>query len=280
MAYEKLGFVDKETPLDAAHFNHMEGGIETANSVLETTTSNEITWDGVVGDRHAVQMDESITAVHITDAVPNISDLMQGYTISSKRLSDDGVNSELSYTAEEAALNTPEVIPGVIYGLAGSEAGFVVLEDYAFEGITFKKGTYLNIFGTAYFDRLTGPEITFSTTKIKKEALPDDIGGGVVNLYVPDSGFDDLSVPMYLYKSADAESAENKITKDEFEAIFNSGKRIQVVSTIGGFYSYLQPTSILLYPPELGLNFAGLQFLFALEGEYILCSGVTAEFTG
>ena len=196
MAYEKLGFVDKETPLDAAHFNHMEGGIETANSVLETTTTNEITWDGVVGDRVTVDLGDNMLMVHMSDHVPARSMFDQGFTFSMN--TTGGIED-----VEMPAGIVEEVFISDTFGSGTfifAEFAFLVATDdgieVSFDGgdsryVIPKKGIYFAC-GTGeepiFTVKLTSPLLSVPTTKIKKEALPDDIGGDLPDVTSTDAG--------------------------------------------------------------------------------------------
>ena len=163
MAYEKLGFVDGVTPLDAAHFNHMEDGIEKANSIIETTGGDTLTWDGDTTGK------VSFAGMHfkISDATPTIDDFANGATI------HVGGAGAIDFTVESVSADK-EI-------LSGPDSTFIVVfYDIEIDGLALEKGIYfIKTDSGLYISSLTIPGYTgFATTTIKQDALPEALRFG------------------------------------------------------------------------------------------------------
>ena len=213
MAYEKLGFVDNVTPLDAAHFNHMEDGIanpdwnQMQNRPFGKAYGDTLTWDGNTAGLESFA-DGGIVVYKISDAVPTTDELAKGFTISGD---NNGTQFTFSVTAEEIEADG---------GISVNEAGVLALEVVyiACIGNTLgmKPGTYFaNVNGiVAQSFTINGYPGFGGLKKIDAKYLP-----GANILYADE---------MYLHKTSDTTNAVNRITADELIAMFMEGIPLRV----------------------------------------------------
>ena len=149
---------------------------------FETTSTNEITWDGVVGDRTYVpQTDNSMIWVHMTDYAPDTSVFVNsGYTMQLV-LPTGAIGGEVPPEEVEQSIVQ---LNDAAYMLMDSFV-LVALNEFEMDGYTVKKGIHfgcvpnddLSTVAIQYTSMLSAASMEIKDTKIKKEALPDDIGG-------------------------------------------------------------------------------------------------------
>lgn len=178
MAYEKLGFVDNVTPLDAAHFNHMEEGIAKANSVVETVGGDTLTWDGNTDGLIYTEMDGQ-KMYRISDAVPTLADCVNGTHV----VYSEGTEIDSPYTIIEevtAAFGALMPYDGMI--VAAYDNQKIDVSGGSGVYITFPKaGVYTGILNSdgVYIASLTIPGYTgFTKEIIKQDALPEALRFG------------------------------------------------------------------------------------------------------
>ena len=167
MAYEKQGFVDNVTPLDAAHFNHMEEGIAKANSVIETVGGDTLTWDGNTDGLAVLELDYADPFYRVSDTPPALADFANGC-----RATFGGETWEFAYEEIEAYVQQS----GVFYG----DIWIYLPQDISADGMTAAKGLYfMNSAENGYVTSLTIPGYTgFTKEIIKQDALPEALQFG------------------------------------------------------------------------------------------------------
>lgn len=159
-------------------------------SVFDVGNTNTIEWDGVIGDRittgSTLENGVSLYAVYMSNYVPNLDNLSQ-----------DIISLHADYNGSPVELNpfAYELVDG-LYALFDNMIGSFPLavfttrddisitytdgNDYLFPkaGVYFSKSIYdgETLFVTK---SITAASIEAPIVKIKKSALPDDIGGGI-----------------------------------------------------------------------------------------------------
>ena len=170
---------EKRLPLKKLDKKYLPESVQNAASAFETTTTNEITWDGVVGDKTLV----NDAFVHATDYAPDISAFAQGgtYTLfvdgEPNSIPVNGVSSVEGFEAQDGYMIV-DAVNGLRAIVASKDNAAVTGEGASYEFP--KKGVYfVSFYGDAgRAHTITTPLLEVTTTKIKKSALPDDIGGG------------------------------------------------------------------------------------------------------
>ena len=168
MAYEKLGFVDNETPLDAAHFNHMEEGIARANSVIETSGGDTLTWDG---DITKLEYIEFVQGYKISDAIVTAEDVANGATMV-VAVGDTVYTLECAFEIDEGSVL-----------IATDACGIVCV---SVENPNIATGMYIMEQNGYYPFKLIIPGYTgFGKEIIKQDALPEALRFGNKNYVNP-----------------------------------------------------------------------------------------------
>ena len=136
MAYEKQTWVDNETPIDAAHLNHMEDGIAKANSIIETQGGDTLTWDGNTEGRVTFEMD--LNFYKVSDIVLTKADVANGCTIKYAQNSQGALVEDID---GETAMSM-FMVDGL--GVLGTLMMLIIpYDNYSLEGVTVpEKGIY------------------------------------------------------------------------------------------------------------------------------------------
>lgn len=175
MTYEKLGFTDGVTPLDAAHFNHMEEGIEKANSVTETVGGDTLTWDGNTDGKATLENPEILGCfVKISDAIPVLSDCKNGMIVQTA----GGVETIYSAGEIEEFYNAIGIVGSQLGAYVIPSDGFVLMDTFTFP----ESGVWVAyVEGAPYVSSIAIPGYTgFTKEIIKQDALPEALGFGDV----------------------------------------------------------------------------------------------------
>lgn len=261
MAYEKQTWIDNETPLDAAHMNHIECGVETANSVLETTTTNEITWDGNTEGLDYVSTtvqddgyEFEVYYYHISDFTPAGEDFASSFEIEN--------NYGDVFTEADTTIDSNDTL--IVYGQVVIALKENTQMNAGGTQIVFQKpGVYFqwadrSVMGAGlyYATRFTVKAGSgLSTMKIKKSALPEPL-----ILYT--------DADSYMYTTKDTSDTSKRVTMDELAAALYSGRPIYLALFNDAFYVYL--TASVGFPDQ---SF-GMAFTPDMTGMYY-----TAEYT-
>lgn len=170
-------WMHRENTIGWQRYGSTESLESLINSVIEMSgDGSSVTWDGNSGEISVVVGD--MIAYRVADVAPTNAELSQGSTVTA--VDGSGNSSSGSVTVQG-------------YGYSGNSsrgiyngevcAYFIRKDSFSEGGVTFPKaGTYLTkkSDGSLYHSALTINNFTKfpQTAKIKKSALPDDIGGG------------------------------------------------------------------------------------------------------
>lgn len=213
MAYEKLGFVDNETPLDAAHFNHMEEGIANPdwNQMQNApfgdmpTGGDTLEWDGNTAGLTMLDAADTLGGIYykISDATPSFDEISTGTLASS---------NGMSFIANAQEFG----------GLIVCGGGFVLVvptDDFHLEedGVALdvpEKGIYSSLEEGIYASKIIIPGYTDfpGTKKIDPKYLPQNA------MYV--NSEEVTGNVAYLYADS---TYTTKITKEQLEKICKTG---------------------------------------------------------
>lgn len=146
-------------------------------AITETTTSNAITWDGVVGDRVTVDMGEGVCFVRVCDYVPDVPTLVQ-QSVSCSVVTPDGTVD--GHIASDTVSEEGEGLYILTMGESYMPIAFVAEMDnasFADEAGTYvfpKAGTYFYASTTEgiYCTSLTSPLLAVPTTTVRESAIP------------------------------------------------------------------------------------------------------------
>lgn len=151
MAYEKHTWEDGKLFINAERLNHIEEGVEKANSVIETVGGDTLTWDG--SGNPAFEM--GLAMYKVADNIITANDVAQGFIVVF-----NGQTAELTsdYMTDNGTM--------IIWDLGV----FIYAETNGVEvGVYFSEG----------ISSITIPGYTgFTTEKIKQDALPEALQFG------------------------------------------------------------------------------------------------------
>ena len=202
MAYTKQNFADGQV-LNAEHLNHMEDGIEGVSKIVLREEGDTLTWDGNT-EGLAFFAD---SYYRVSDVVPTLADISAGGSVA---CGSTIIDFDSSLVGE---------MDGVQFiGDADFPVIYIVGDDIA-ETLGVPSGTYF-----LYF-----PEWDTVVTSLTINGYTGFVTEKIDTKYLPPSGavFHDNGSE-YLYRSANNNTDDNRVTLSELMAAVNRGEQVYV----------------------------------------------------
>jgi hypothetical protein len=247
------------------------GGAACAcGDITETTTTNAITWDGVIGDRFMVDFGNGCF-VHVSDFVPGIDVLSGDNFDGSAVMSGVSMHLEMGF-AEHGGFGDGIYVSaqeGMMLALIVERDGIEIPIDSE-TTVSLKAGVYFGFMESGgdvmYVESISHPLLAVPCVKVKPEALPDNIAGPC-KLYIGSTEGDGIT---RVYKTAER-TADVRMSKAELYSMLQSGRAMWHVIEVGGIEMYVHIPSITF---ESGKDYA--EVMYDTKGT----SAYTAEYTG
>lgn len=173
------------TPIKKIEEKYLPDPIVQAGSIVEIGTTNEITWDGVIENRATIQAEmDGVTmyAVHVSDYVPNMDALVgEAIDVAMNFAGNIVNNTGIVVNTEDGVYLL--VDPDNANGICALFAERAMSTTFNGEPIIIPKAgvyfLYIEIDATnkIYISSISSPLIAAPIVKVKRSALPDDIGG-------------------------------------------------------------------------------------------------------